>query len=449
MTTSQESGKPINILLVDDIAETRESIRKLLAFEQDFQVVGDASNGLEGVQKAQELKPDIVIMDINMPDMDGLEAAQRITKAVPTAGVIMMSVQNDKDYFLRAMASGARYFLSKPVNMDELYSTIRMVYEQYEAIRRQSAEMKDAMLTASPSDKPQQPGARAGHIIAVYSAQGGAGCTTIATSLASGLMKQDIKTLLIDCDLEFGDVGIFLELRSQSTLVDLVENAEDMDREYFDSIVMTHDSGMKVLLGPKTPLLGTEVRDAHPDALAKIIQQMASAYDFVILDMSTSIDPVTDSLLNLAHKIVLVTVPTLPAIKNTKLVLDLFDQGGFEPDKVSLVINRAVENPNRNQQRVIPSPEKIQNFLRRPVEGLIPRVDETVILNAIQRGLPVIASDRDTSKAPIKHLLQLSDHLYQMMMGEDEDEILGMASTPQQEAPRARGKRRLPWSGNK
>ena len=110
-------GDEIKILLVDDIAETRESIKKLLAFESDFKVVGSASNGREGVELAKELRPDIIIMDINMPDMDGLEAASLVTKAVPTAGVIMMSVQNDSDYLNKAMLAGARFFLSKPVNI--------------------------------------------------------------------------------------------------------------------------------------------------------------------------------------------------------------------------------------------------------------------------------------------------------------------------------------------
>ena len=101
----------ITILLVDDIAETRESIKKLLAFEPDFKVVGSAENGRQGVELAKELRPDIIIMDINMPDMDGLEAASMITKTLPAAGVIMMSVQNDSDYLQRAMLAGARFFL--------------------------------------------------------------------------------------------------------------------------------------------------------------------------------------------------------------------------------------------------------------------------------------------------------------------------------------------------
>src|SRR3970040_857062 len=87
------AGKEISILLVDDIPETRESIKKLLGFEPDLKVVGTAGTGREGVKLAKELRPDIIIMDINMPDMDGLEATAIIKRDVPTAGVIIMSVQ--------------------------------------------------------------------------------------------------------------------------------------------------------------------------------------------------------------------------------------------------------------------------------------------------------------------------------------------------------------------
>jgi pilus assembly protein CpaE len=432
--SNPQGDDAIRILLVDDIAETRESIKKLLAFEGDFKVVGSAGNGREGVELARDLQPDIVIMDINMPDMDGLEAANRITKAVPTVGVIMMSVQDDSDYIQKAMMAGARSFLSKPVNMDQLYSTIRNVYNQYTPIRDRMNRIRDeTILSIEEEDREQKAGDRAGHIIAVYSPQGGVGCTTIATNLASGLMKEGVKTLLVDCSLEFGDVGAFLDLRPQSTLTDLVDSASDIDLEFFESVVMTHNSGMKVLLGPSRPAFGTEIRDTQPGAVATILEQIANYYDFIVIDTSHSIDAVIASVLEMAHKIVLVTVPTLPCIKNTKLVLDLFDETGFPPDKTSLVINKAIENPSRSQ-KAIPTPEKIQNYLKRPVEGLVPVVEETFILNAINKGVPVIASDRDNNKPPIKQLLRYADHLYASMMGieelpEDEPENEGRSWT--------------------
>ncbi len=420
MSNPKQNDGTISILLVDDIAETRQSIKKLLAFEQDFKVVGEAGDGRNGVAQAKELKPDIIIMDINMPDMDGLEAAGLITKAVPTAGVIMMSVQDDADYMQKAMLAGARFFLSKPVTMDQLYSTIRSVYDQYAGIREQfrhlEASQHDFMMRQEEEKKPEG-GDRAGNVIAVYSPQGGTGTTMLSASLASGLMKEGIKTLLVDCDLEFGDVAFSLNLKSPTTLVDLVEHEGDLDIEYFDSIIATHNSGMKVLLGPSRPGFGMDIRDGNAEAVASIIQQVRYHYDFVVLDLSKSINAVTASLLDVASKIVLVVVPTITCIKNVKLVLDLFDQSGFDPSKIVLTINKAVDNP---KSKVVIAPERIQAVLKRPVEGLIPLVDETIILNAIQGGIPVIASDRDTSKAPIKQLMNFSDHLYKQFMGEDD-----------------------------
>ncbi|MEM9953814.1 MAG: response regulator [Chloroflexota bacterium] len=420
MSNPNENDGTIKILLVDDIAETRQSIKKLLAFEQDFKVIGEAGNGRTGVEQAKDLRPDIIIMDINMPDMDGLEAAGLITKAVPTAGVIMMSVQDDPDYMQKAMLAGARFFLAKPVTMDALYSTIRNVYDQYEGVRRQFKALDRAqydIMQMQQEEKKPEGGDRAGHIIAVYSPQGGVGTTMLATSLASGLMKENVKTLLVDCDLQFGDVSFSLNLKSPTTLVDVVDHEGDLDIEYFDSIISTHSSGMKVLLGPSRPSFGMDIRDSAPEAVASAIDQIRYHYDFVVLDLGKSIDAVTANLFDVATKIVLVVVPTITCIKNVKLVLDLFDQNEFDPSKTVLTINKAVSNP---RSKVVIAPERIQSVLKRPVEGLIPLVDETLILNAIQSGIPVIASDRDTSKTPIKELLAFSNHLFKQLVGSDE-----------------------------
>src|SRR5690606_39104236 len=124
---------------VDDIADTVENIKKLISFEPDMKVVGTAKTGSEGVARAKELKPNIIIMDINMPDMDGIQATTLITESVPTCAVIMMSVQNDPDYLRRAMLAGARNFLTKPIAMEELYNTIRTVHARNKPIAAQYA----------------------------------------------------------------------------------------------------------------------------------------------------------------------------------------------------------------------------------------------------------------------------------------------------------------------
>ena len=412
----------ISVLLVDDIPETRENIKKLLAFEeQEFRVVGSVGTGRDAIKFALETRPDIVIMDINMPDMDGIQATSEITKALPTAAVIMMSVQTDSDYLKKAMQAGARYFLGKPVDPDELYGTIRSVYKSYEPMRKQQRVMQDMPLESvrkSPASLSDDGHTRAGHVIIVYSPQGGVGCTTISTNLASGLMKKGIKVLLIDADLQFGDVGVFLKLQSQSTLLDLVNKVEDLDTDFFDSIVSTHDSGLKVLLGPQRPEFAEEV-EANPTAVSRIIEKVASSYDFVVVDTSNRIDELLLSLTDIATKIVLVATPTLASVKNSRFVLDLFDKMNYPPDKTVFMLNRVEDERNRN--RVTIPTEIIEKHLKRRVEAKIP-YNEQVILAAVNKGVPVVASQRDRSKSPIKELMDLSDHIYNLLMSDQPEE---------------------------
>src|SRR4029079_12122267 len=112
----------INVLIVDDIPETRDHLTKLLGFEPDMTVVGSASSGREAIDLATSLQPDVVLMDINMPDMDGITATEQLSTAVPTAAVVMMSVQGEADYLRRSMLAAAREFLVKPVSSDAPHS---------------------------------------------------------------------------------------------------------------------------------------------------------------------------------------------------------------------------------------------------------------------------------------------------------------------------------------
>ena len=115
----------IRVLIVDDVAETRENIRRLLQFEKDLEVVGTENSGRSGIEAAWQLKPDVVLMDINMPDMDGITATERIRSMNPVIQIVMLSVQGDSNYMRRAMLAGARDFLTKPPAVDELIAALR------------------------------------------------------------------------------------------------------------------------------------------------------------------------------------------------------------------------------------------------------------------------------------------------------------------------------------
>ncbi len=426
----QQAGERevITILLVDDIPETRENIKKLLSFEADFKVVDTAGTGREGVEKAKEHRPNIVIMDINMPDMDGIQATKLINEAVPTAAVIMMSVQNDPDYMRRAMLAGARNFLTKPIAMDELYSTIRTVHERYKSLAAQYAaaaqitDLRQTVKKASEGDRP-------GHIVLVYSPQGGVGTTTIAISLASGLMKEGIRVLLVDADLRFGDIQAILNLPTQSTMVDLVEEVDDLDIDLFENIIATHDSGLKVLLGPARPEFAEPIRN-RPHALAEILQKVSGNYDFIVVDTATTLDEMLLALMDAATKVILVGVPTLPCVKNIRFVLDLFDKLSYPPDKAMLILNRVPED--RNLRKITIAPERIEQYLKRPIVARIP-ADELFMLRAIQKAVPAVALERDKSRSPIRELMEFSNHVFNHLMGVHQQE--------QSEEPREKERR--------
>ncbi len=122
-------SEKIRVLIVDDIAETRENIRKLMQFESDIDVIGAARTGKEAIILASELLPDVITMDINMPDIDGLTATEEIRRRHREIQVVIISVQGGQNYMRRAMLAGARDYLVKPPLGDELISALRRAGE--------------------------------------------------------------------------------------------------------------------------------------------------------------------------------------------------------------------------------------------------------------------------------------------------------------------------------
>jgi len=119
----------IKILVVDDHAVLRDGIRALLGLHTDIEVVGEASEGKEAVGKAQELMPDVVIMDIAMPGMDGLEATRRIRKKNPKIKVLVLTQHDNKEYILSVIKAGASGYVPKRALGSELVSAIHAVQE--------------------------------------------------------------------------------------------------------------------------------------------------------------------------------------------------------------------------------------------------------------------------------------------------------------------------------
>src|SRR5512138_3305337 len=216
---ASEPSRKIRVLVVDDIVETRENVRKLLFFEDDIEIVGTAGDGREGVELAGKLQPDIALMDINMPGMDGIAASEAIAEQHPNVNVIMMSVQGESDYLRRSMLAGAREFLIKPFSGEELATSIRRV-RQLAATRRVSSPPPPTATILAGTPPPPPP--KGGKLIAVFGTKGGCGASTVAVNLAIALHAETKERVAImDANLEFGDIGVLLNLPSSRSIADL------------------------------------------------------------------------------------------------------------------------------------------------------------------------------------------------------------------------------------
>jgi pilus assembly protein CpaE len=388
----------ITVLIVDDLPETRENVRKLLQFEPELEVIGQAGTGEQAIEMAQESKPDIILMDINMPGIDGIGASQTISELVPHSQIIIMSVQSDADYLRRAMLAGARDFLTKPFGGDELITAIRRVHE-----KRPTIPTTKGGRAATPVDGQNggEPLPDEGEIITVFSPKGGSGCTTISINLAVSLADQGYRTVLVDGSLQFGDVAVMLNLKSVTTLVDVIERIKEMDADFIGSVVQVHKSGLHVLLAPPRPEMADVVTDEHMKTVLELLREI---YDFVVVDTSSALNDIALTILDTADRILLVTQQNLPSLKNISRFFDLSNSLEYSPQKVWMVVNRAT-----SKQGI--SVKDIENTLKRPVMVTIP-ANDLVCNAASNEGVPVVSGPG--KKQPVGlALLKLAERIGQ------------------------------------
>ncbi len=390
----------IRVLIVDDIPEMRENIRKLLAFENDIEVVGVAGNGNDAIQSARNYQPNIVLMDVNMPDMDGITAAERIVQAVPVAQVIMVSVQSEADYLRRAMLAGARDFVTKPFSAEELISTIQRVHK---TARMRPAAQAPAPSAAGqggfPAEAPARP-IKQGKIVAAFGAKGGIGTSMVAVNLAIALSRGDRKVALVDTSLHFGDVGVMLNLQAARNIADIVKVIADLDANLIESMLTPHASGIKALLAPGRPEMADAVTAEH---IKSILSEMREMFDFVVVDTTRTLKDDTLVVLDAADRIVLLGTPDIPSIKNARTFFEISDALGYAAEKIAFVLNKV-------DRRSPISAQDIEKHIKHSVAAQLP-MDEAVAVGSVNRGVPFVANPSVRSAALVQAVIQLADRL--------------------------------------
>jgi pilus assembly protein CpaE len=379
----------IRVLIVDDIPETRDHLSKLLGFEPDIEVVGAAASGREAIEMASQLTPDVVLMDINMPDMDGIAATERLSSEVPSAAVVMMSVQGEADYLRRSMLAGAREFLVKPFSSDELTSSIRQVYTRERDKLSRIAVQPAAAVAATPAllamGAEREPG-EPGRVVAVFGPKGGVGRTTLAVNLAvAAATELGQKTCLVDGSFQFGDVGVLLNLNPKNkSIAELIPELEQGEPESIDTFVINHSAGIRVLLAPPSP----EMAELITPLIAKrMIDALRKDHDLIVVDCMSSFNDTTLAILDLADTVLTMLSLEITSIKNIRLFLEVADQLGYSTDKIRLVLNRADSSLGIRVADV-------EHSIGRRVDHTIVSDGRSVVY-ALNRGVPFFLSNRE------------------------------------------------------
>ncbi len=382
-------AEKIRILIVDDIADTRDNLAKLIGFEPDMEVAGTADGGQAAVNLAKKERPHVILMDINMPDMDGITATEIISNTVPESPIIMMSVQGEQDYLRRSMLAGAREFLVKPFSADELINAIRHVHELEKVKRARYAAAAPA--AAAPVNPLAPAGARqTGQIITFFSPKGGVGRTTIATNLAVALHQLTQKPVcLVDGSLPFGDIAVILNMSPKAkTIADLIGSFENTDSDVLESVLVSHSTGIKVLLAPPTPESAELITGAN---MKHILELLRERYAYIVVDTWPSFQEQVITMLDVADVILTLMTLEITSLKNVRVFMEIAEKLGYGSDKVQLVANR-----NDSSGGIKAS--DVEASLGRKIPHTIVSDGRTLVL-AVNRGVPFVISHRESQVA--------------------------------------------------
>jgi len=384
-------SEQIRVVIVDDIAETREHLTKLLSFESDIEVVGAASSGEEAVDLTGKLTPDILLMDINMPGMDGIATTERISATFPATSIIMMSVQGEADYLRRSMLAGAREFLVKPFSSDELTSSIRQVH-----VREKQKRGRMVVAFQGAAGGPGESGKKNGKIVTLFAPKGGVGRTTLAVNLAVAMAGEQRQTVtLVDGSFQFGDVGVLLNLNPKNkSIIDVVADPTATDEDLVDTTLINHSTGIKVLLAPPSPEMAELVT---VDQIRRMMHRLRETNDFTVVDLWPHFNDVSLALLDMSDVILTILTLEITNIKNIRLFLEVAEQLGYG-DRLKLVLNRA---DSAFGIRVA----DVESSVGRKIDHQVVSDGRTVVY-ALNRGVPFVWSN---SQAPVSEdILKIS-----------------------------------------
>ena len=346
-------------------------------------VVGLDSN-LMGVVR-ETLAAEAVLPTSSIPFTEGLETIQR---TLPDVVLVGMTDQTDQAISFARVATGEHPKLTMVAiashrEADEILAAMRVGYKEYLVLPSDNDRLREVVHGAAFT--PTAEGEK-GHVIAVLGAKGGVGTTVIATHLAAELAAIH-RVICIDADFSMGDVAPAMDLIPNDTIAEVLPRADRFDERMLTGATVAHPSKVHFLCQPDDI---EQMTDVDPEEMFAVIDVAARAYQYVLLDVGSTIDDVTGLIMSVADQIILVTTPDVVAVRAAHRTIRALQHVGIEKKRISLVLNKVPAKP-------FLSVEDIEQNLAIPVMATVSE-DTRTVSQAVNDGKLV----RDINKkAPI------------------------------------------------
>jgi pilus assembly protein CpaE len=361
--------KTISALVAVDVGIDVGDVRTVL----DATVGIEATNVVRGLDVAWEALPgdssDAIVLACAPDSETALWFIRNAVRSYPERPVIVVSAASENGFVRHAFDAGAEDIVMPTHGIGD---DTEVIADQIRFALEKAIARRSGATTTGPTALAS--------LICVLGPKGGIGKTLTSANLSVGLAMEGRRVVVVDLDLQFGDVGLALALEPKRTIYDLVKSGGSMDAEKIEDYLTAHPSGVRVLMAPIRPDQASAVTI---DFLRELYPLLRASYDFVIVDTPPGFSPEVIASIDSSTHVCLVGMLDSLSLKNTKLGLETLDLMGYGRDRIRLVLNRADTNVGVTREDVVA-------VIGRQPDVLVPSHRD--VARSVNEGLPVVAS---------------------------------------------------------
>lgn len=365
----------IDILVLDDGSADEQVIRTLLSVDDELNLVGYV-DGL-----GHHVPPvDVIVVACSAY---GDAAGALIRDAVedrPTRPVVLVTQGAPNGYVDHAFAAGVTDMVVLPQPCD-----VRLAHAMAPQIR---FTLGKAVARRRAGD-----GSKTGRMIVLLGPKGGSGKTLTATNLAAALADAGQRVVVVDVDLQFGDVGLALGLSPDTTVYDLISSGGSLDAEKVEAYLVEHESGLRALLAPRRP---DEAGLVTVEFLREVYGLLRTTHDFVVVDTPPSFTPEVIAAIDASSDVCMVGMLDAPSLKNTRLGLETLELMGYPSADIRFLLNRADSEVGIDR-------DDVTAIVGRAPDVLVP--SDRAITRSVNEGSPIALRSRGSDAGRAFHEL--------------------------------------------